>query len=215
MSSHKLITVIVPHNKSNIISESAQKSGSFGGTVLTGRGISANKLLGFLGLGETSLDIVIILTESEKCPSIISSIVDSVANEKKYFGVAYSTNAGQLLKVGNITGDKPVMNGNTKYQLITVILNKGFADDAMEAARNAGAGGGTVLNARGTAKADDEKFFGVHIVPEKEMLQIVVSEGKMDAVINAIKQLPCLSEPGSGICFCSQIEDFYILGKNN
>ena len=48
MSSHKLITVIVPHNKSNIISESAQKSGSFGGTILTGRGISANKLLGFL-----------------------------------------------------------------------------------------------------------------------------------------------------------------------
>ena len=105
------------------------------------------------------------------------------------------------------------MKGNQKHQLITVILNRGFADDVMAAARNAGAGGGTVLNARGTAKEDDEKFFGVHIVPEKEMLQIVVSEEKKEAVLNAIRELPCLSQPGSGICFCSEIEDFSILGK--
>lgn len=213
MSSHKLITAVVPHNKCDIISDAAQKAGSWGGTVLTSRGISANKFLDFIGLGESSLDIVMILTESEKSNTIFSAIIDSVSNEKKNFGIIYTTNAGQLLKVGNITGDKPVMNGNTKQQLITVILNKGFADDAMAAARSAGAGGGTVLNARGTAKENDEKFFGVHIVPEKEMLQIVVSEDKKDNVINAIKKLPCLSQPGSGICFCSEIEDFSILGK--
>lgn len=213
MSSHKLITAIVPHNRCNTISDAAQKAGSWGGTVLTARGITSNKFLDFLGLGETSLDVVMILTESEKCSGIFSAIIDSVSEEKKNFGIAYSTNAGQLLKVGNITGDKPVMNGNKKQQLITVILNRGFADDAMAAARNAGAGGGTVLNARGTAKEDDEKFFGVNIVPEKEMLQIVVPEEKKDAVLNAIRELPCLSQPGSGICFCSEIEDFSVLGK--
>lgn len=213
MSSHKLITAIVPHNKCNIISDAAQKSGAWGGTVLTGRGISSSKVLDFLGLGETSLEVIMILTESEKCSDIFSAIVESVSEEKKNFGIAYSTNAGQLLKVGNITGEKPVMKGNQKHQLITVILNRGFADDVMAAARNAGAGGGTVLNARGTAKEDDEKFFGVHIVPEKEMLQIVVSEEKKEAVLNAIRELPCLSQPGSGICFCSEIEDFIILGK--
>ena len=215
MNTFKLITAIVPHNRCNSVSEAAQKAGSWGGTVLTGRGISANKFLDFLGLGETSLDVMMILTESEKCNGIFSAIVDSVSEEKKNFGIAYSTNAGQLLKAGNITGDKPVMNGNKKQQLITVILNRGFADDAMAAARNAGAGGGTVLNARGTAKEDDEKFFGVNIVPEKEMLQIVVSEEKKDAVLEAIKTLPCLSQPGSGICFCSEIENFSVLGKNN
>lgn len=158
MSSHKLITAIVPHNKCNIISDAAQKSGAWGGTVLTGRGISSSKVLDFLGLGETSLEVIMILTESEKCSGIFSAIIDSVSEEKKNFGIAYSTNAGQLLKVGNITGEKPVMKGNQKHQLITVILNRGFADDVMAAARNAGAGGGTVLNARGTAKEDDENF---------------------------------------------------------
>ena len=70
------------------------------------------------------------------------------------------------------------MSENTPNDLITVILNSGYADDAMAAARKAGAGGGTVIKARGTAKEGDESFFGVQIVPEKEMLLIVVDHEK-------------------------------------
>ena len=47
----------------------------------------------------------------------------------------------------------------------------------------------------------------------KEMLNIVIPEEKKDAVLEAIRNLPCLSQPGSGICFCSEIEDFHVLGK--
>lgn len=213
MNCYKLITAIVPHNRCDSVSDAALKAGAWGGTVISGRGISANRFLDYLGIGETAVDAVMILTESEKCSGILNAIVEAASSEKKNFGVVYSTNAGHLLKAGNLMGEKPVMNGNKKQQLITVILNRGYADDAMEAARKAGAGGGTVLNARGTAREDDEKFFGVHIVPEKEMLNIVVPEEKKDAVLEAIKNLPCLSQPGSGICFCSEIEDFHVLGK--
>ena len=105
------------------------------------------------------------------------------------------------------------MNAGKPHEMISVIVNKGYADDAMAAARKAGAGGGTVITARGTAREDDEKFFGVHIVPEKEMLIILVESGKKDAVLNAIKNLRCLSEPGSGIAFCAGVDDFILLGK--
>ncbi|MBQ0039638.1 MAG: transcriptional regulator [Treponema sp.] len=213
MSIFRLITAMVPHGKCDLISNAAQKAGSWGGTVVTARGISANNFLDFLGLGETSQEIVMILTEAEKCSDIISAIASSTENEKKNFGIVYTTNAGQLLKAGKTTGEQSVMNGKSTQHLITVILNRGFADDAMAAARKAGAGGGTVLNAKGTAKEDDAKFFGVHIVPEKEMLQIVVSKDKKEDVLEAIRNLPCLSQPGSGICFCSEIEDFTVLGK--
>ena len=64
------------------------------------------------------------------------------------------------------------------HELIVVIVNKDFADDVMHAARKAGAGGGTVINARGTAREEDAKFFGVQIVPEKEMLMILVDSDK-------------------------------------
>ena len=100
-----------------------------------------------------------------------------------------------------------------KQSLILVILNRGYADDAMAAARKAGAGGGTVINARGTAREDDAKFFGVHIVPEKEMLAIVVADEQKSSVLEAIRTLPCLQEPGSGIAFCTPVDSFCILGK--
>ena len=84
----------------------------------------------------------------------------------------------------------------------------------MAAARKAGAGGGTVLNARGTAREDDVKFFGMHIVPEKEMLMIVTEHEKKAAVIEAIRTLPCLEQTGSGITFSAGVENFTVLGKN-
>ena len=105
------------------------------------------------------------------------------------------------------------MAENTNREMITVIVNKGYADDVMFAARKAGASGGTVINARGTAREDDEKFFGVHIVPEKDMLVIVVESEKKQAVMNAIKEAKCLKEPGMGIAFSSPVGEFELLGK--
>ena len=102
---------------------------------------------------------------------------------------------------------------NFENTMITVIVNKGYADDVMAAARNAGAGGGTVVSARGTARETDARFFGMHIVPEKEMLIMVVSSDKKDAVISAIEEMKCLKEPGMGIAYSCAVEDFTTLGK--
>ena len=101
------------------------------------------------------------------------------------------------------------------YQVINVIVNKGYAEDAMAAARKAGASGGTIIGARGTAKEDDEQFFGMKIVPEKEMLIILVPEDKKNAIMEAVTALPCFSEPGSGIVFCNKANNFTLLGKKS
>ena len=99
------------------------------------------------------------------------------------------------------------------YQMINVIVNKGYAEDAMAAARKAGAGGGTIIGARGTAKEGDAAFFGMKIVPEKEMLMILVPSDKKEAIVQAITELPCFAEAGSGIVFCNEAQDFTLLGK--
>ena len=63
------------------------------------------------------------------------------------------------------------------YKLITVIVNSGYADDVMAVAKKAGASGGTILGARGTGTEEDVKFFGITLVPEKEILLIVSGRG--------------------------------------
>lgn len=215
MTKYVLLTAVIPHDKADLISNAANAAGSSGGTVFMGRRISPNGVIATLGLGGQTLDLVTILTEREKKSHIIDSIVSATENEKQNFGTIYSLDVNSMLKTGTVTKGEDSMNETKNRELITVILNKGYADDAMAAARKAGAGGGTVINARGTAREDDAKFFGMHIVPEKEMLMIVVEQEKKEAVLESIRTLPCLAEPGSGIAFCAGIEDFMLLGKKS
>lgn len=209
---YSLLVVTVPFGKAELISASAVEAGSFGGTVFIGRKISASNLAAAFGLGESKVEVVYIVVEENFRHSIQQSIIHSCENKKVNFGTMFKADVSNLVKTGNLSKGDKNMNASS-YELITVILNRGYADDAMAAARKAGAGGGTVVNARGTAREDDAKFFGMHIVPEKEMLMIVVESEKKDAVLEAIKTLPCLSEPGSGIAFCSSASDFTLLGK--
>ena len=113
---------------------------------------------------------------------------------------------------GNLEGENKM--SNSTHQMINVIVNKGYAEDAMAAARKAGASGGTIIGARGTAKEGDAQFFGMNIVPEKDMLMILVPTEKKDDIIKAISELSCLSEAGSGIIFCNNANDFTLLGKS-
>lgn len=101
---------------------------------------------------------------------------------------------------------------NTPHTLIACIVNKGMAEAVMEAARKAGASGGTILSARGTGKEEDVKFFGYSLVPEKEMLLVLVGAGQTGKVLEAIKAVPSLVEPGAGIAFCVDVERFMTFG---
>ena len=180
---------------------------------MRGKGISSSGLADALGLGAKTKDIVLILVEQENKEKIFSAVQEACENEKKDFGYLCALESDTMVKAGIIKGKEGDAMSEGKQTLISVILNKGYADDAMAAARKAGAGGGTVINARGTAREDDAKFFGMHIVPEKEMLMIIVDSEKKDSVLDAVKNLACLQEPGSGIVFCSTVNSFSTLGK--
>ena len=218
MSMFKLLISVVPHDKGEKLTAAAVKAGCGGGTVLMGRALAHSNLAAVLGLGETTKDLIYMLVAEKQKQGIIDAIVNATLLEKANFGHLFSIDVDSMMKTGVITKDangEGDMHMEKSRDLISIILNKGYADDAMAAARRAGAGGGTVINARGTAREDDEKFFGVHIVPEKEMLLIVVEHARKPAVLDAIRDLKCLREPGSGIAFCCGVDDFTLLGKKN
>ena len=213
---HKLIISIVPHNSGEIITNAANLAGSRGGTILMGRGTAENSIIQLLGLGDKSKDIVYILVEEEICQNVLVKIKESTQN-KKNFGIVFTIDINNFLRSGSIKNleneNLGVEKRNESYEMIKGIVNKGYAEDAMAAARKAGAGGGTIINARGTAKEGDAKFFGIEIVPEKEMLLILVPKDKKDEIIKAISELPCLNKAGSGILFTNSANNFTVLGK--
>lgn len=89
----------------------------------------------------------------------------------------------------------------TDYELILCIVNAGFSETVMAAAKEQGARGGTVLHARGTAAKEAEELFHITIQPEKEIVMIVVPHKIRDAVLHAVYQQAGLKTPGQGISF--------------
>lgn len=94
-----------------------------------------------------------------------------------------------------------------EYELILCIINKGFSDNVMEVVTKAGARGGTVINARGTAKEEAEKLFGLAINPEKEIVLIVINKDLKDDILKAIYTNCGLDSAGQGIAFAMPIDE--------
>ena len=98
------------------------------------------------------------------------------------------------------------MNENP-YEAIWVIVNHGYTDLVMTAARTAGARGGTVISARGTGNKEMEQFFGVTITPEKDIVIILVPAEIRDRVLMAINEGAGMSTKGQGIAFSMPTSD--------
>ena len=90
---------------------------------------------------------------------------------------------------------------NTEYELLVVISNYGYNNLVMEAAREAGAGGGTVVHARGTGRERAEKFLGVTLAEEKEMTFIVTRTEKKNEIMKAIMEKAGMDSKAKSILF--------------
>ena len=92
------------------------------------------------------------------------------------------------------------------HECIICIVNAGFSEAVMDAARELGARGGTVVHARGTANLEAEKFFGITVQPEKEMVLILVPTEIKEDILHALYRTVGLKTPGQGIAFSLPVD---------
>lgn len=93
------------------------------------------------------------------------------------------------------------------FLLLVTIIDKGFTDLVMNAAREKGARGGTVLNARGTSNKEIEEKFKIVISSEKEVILILADVKIADDILKAINDAAGLHTKGRGIAFALPVED--------
>lgn len=94
-----------------------------------------------------------------------------------------------------------------KFELIVVLVNSGFSDVVMDAAREVGARGGTIIRARGTGTKDMENKYNIVITPDKEMILILAKETIRDQMLSAIYKAAGLGTDGQGIAFALPVND--------
>ena len=93
-----------------------------------------------------------------------------------------------------------------KFELVICIVNAGFSQNVVEAARRAGARGGTIIRARGSANPEAEEFCGVTSQPDKELVLILVPAAIKDDVLTTVYKESGLSQEGQGIAFSLPVE---------
>lgn len=93
------------------------------------------------------------------------------------------------------------------YEMIFCIINAGFSELVMDAAKEVGARGGTVIHARGTANKEAEEFFHITIQPDKEIVMILVPAEIKDNVLHALYRSAGLKTDGHGIAFSMPVSN--------
>lgn len=95
---------------------------------------------------------------------------------------------------------------NIEFDLIVTIVRMGFSEKIIEASRQAGAEGGTIIVGRGTGVHEKKKLLGIPVEPEKEIIFSVVPRDRTQQILEAIVRAGELDKPGAGIAFVLELK---------
>ncbi|MGN1019162.1 MAG: P-II family nitrogen regulator [Aristaeellaceae bacterium] len=175
--------------------------------AMLGRGTATSEHLSVYGLDATEKVVISGVASGEEAAQLLKAakrklFIDIPGNGVMLTVPLKSVAGGRTLAYltdSQKTGGKP--NMEFKHELIVVILNEGYSDFVMDAARAAGAGGGTVLHAKGTGSRRAEKFFGVSLAEEKDLIYIVAHSDEKAAIMSAISEKAGPGTKAGAICF--------------
>jgi nitrogen regulatory protein PII len=212
----ELICTIVNFGLGSKLLQAAKRAGISGGTVVFGKGTVNNRILDYLGLSDVKKEIIFMAAGRETAYQALEILNSQFEFDKPNHGIAFTTSICSL--IGTRSYKSTCMNikkgvSNNMYHVITTIVDKGKAEDVIDAATKAGSKGGTIINARGSGVHETSKVFSMEIEPEKEIVIILSEVDKTEAIVSSIKSELKIEEPGNGIIFVQDVNKTYGIYK--
>ena len=180
-------------------------------------GTATASVLDYFDLEKTEKVVVSAVVTNKELDSVKKGLVQELNLNAVGNGVAVvmpidciGGNTAKEYFVGKspIDKEKEMSEVENKSVLIIAIVDKGYTDTVMDAARDAGASGGTVVKAKGTG-AHLAKFFGVSMSEEKEMVYIISLKNKRDDIVYAIMEKAGTNTDAHGIVFALPVESVH------
>ena len=186
----------------------AGKCGIKGGTVSLGRGSIHSSLLDFLQINEVRKEIITMVVDNESAADAIKCLSEEMQFHKPHHGIAFSYSVSEYYGRKNAFNEKSETEEvkNNVYKAIFVIVDKGKAEDVIDAANKAGAGGGTIINARGGSIQEVRRLFSLEIEPEKEEVFIIAKSELKDSIVESVRTHLNIDEPGNGVIFVLDLD---------
>lgn len=208
IADYELIYIIVNYGHGSKVLHTAKQFGINGGSITLGRGTVSNKILEFLGLSDIRKEIVLIAATSSTADDLLEKLDEVLKFDKPNHGIAFTIPVMSLVgtRISN-TVNNTIERGEFKpmYHSITTIVEKGKAEDVIDAATKAGSKGGTIINGRGSGIHETSKLFHMDIEPEKEIVLILSEPDKTDAIVESIRNSLNIDKPGNGIIFIQEV----------
>lgn len=178
--------------------------------VALGHGTAASEVLDSFGLEASEKAVLFAFVSGEEWKRIKSGLQRQMRIDIPGIGIAFlipMSSIGGRKQLAFLTEGREYEKGeestlkDTKYELLVVIANQGYMEPIMDAARQARAPGGTVIHAKGTGVEKAEKFLGVSLAAEKEMIFMVTKRQDRNDIMKAIMQQAGLDSKAKAIVF--------------
>ena len=210
----EMLVVIVEHNKASKVLHLADEKGVTASVAMLGRGTASRTIFDYLGLNDKKKAVLMLFGKTEEIMDLADYLVEKLEMNKPNHGIAYIESAFNVFGTeDNANGSENIKRGENMYNAIYTIVEKGNADDVIEAAQKAGSRGGTVMHARGSGSEEARKVFNMLIEPEKEIVLIISEEAKTKDIVESIRKETGIEEQGKGIIFITRVEQTYGLVK--
>lgn len=210
----EMLVVIVEHNKASKVLHLADEKGITASIAMLGRGTASRTIFDYLGLNDKKKAVLMLFGKTEEIMDLADYLVEKLEMDKPNHGIAYIESAFNVFGTeDNANGSENIKRGENMYNAIYTIVEKGNADDVIEAAEKAGSRGGTVMHARGSGSEEARKVFNMLIEPEKEIVLIISEEAKTKDIVESIRKETQIEEEGKGIIFVTNVEQTYGLAK--
>lgn len=216
MSTLYMMMAITKRSIQNRLKELYKRNGLEVTFMTLARGTASNEILDCFGLEATEKLIRFSVVTDRMWHNVKADLEQQIRIDVPGTGIAFvvplssigGRNVLEFLTDGQAfeKEEESVMK-NTVYELIVVISNYGHMEEIMEAAREKGAGGGTVIHAKGTGMEKAEKFLGVSIVDEKEIAFIVAKAADKNAIMKSIMDKAGLGSPARAVVFSMPVTD--------
>ncbi|MBR2408838.1 MAG: P-II family nitrogen regulator [Lachnospiraceae bacterium] len=216
MSRYNMVLMILNRSYEKDYVDFLKQNGIAHMTEMLGHGTASKSILDYLGIENNEKIIIQTVVAAGKVDSLFGGLVSRMGINLPGTGVAMSipmesiggTWSMKYLTEGQeVLATEDVKMKEAKYSLITVIAEKGCSDMVMDAAREVGARGGTVVHAKGTGREEDAKFFGVSISPEKEMIYIATRKSERADIMRAIMEKAGPQTEAKAVVFSLPVED--------
>lgn len=216
MSKLNLMTTIVDRNQVRKYLHLYEEEGLQIMLVTLGDGTASGDMLDYLGLEATEKAVIFSVLTDENFYKTKKSLQKKLQIDAPGGGIAFivpfssigGKKALQFFTVGqDFQKEEESALKDTTYELVIVIANQGYIEMVMDAARGAGAYGGTVIHAKGTGMEQAEKFMGVSLAAEKEMIFIVAKKEQKNDIMKAVMEQAGLDTKAKSIVFSLPVTD--------